>query len=134
MWAGPPVKDGIYDVDDSVTALVRTDGPVFTVHGAWAQNIDAQEDYVDFIGDKGGIRLQYGGDFTLFTVENGAFVKYVPEIPEAKETICSRWRLTLSSDASAQGKSCHPISTQQLRPLRLCRLFMIPQSNIGKLC
>lgn len=86
MWAGPPVKDGIYDVDDSVTALVRTDGPVFTVHGAWAQNIDAQEDYVDFIGDKGGIRLQYGGDFTLFTVENGAFVKYVPEVPEVKET------------------------------------------------
>lgn len=79
MWAGPPVKDGIYDVDDSVTALIRTDGPVFTVHGAWAQNIDENEMYVDFMGDKGGIRLEYGKDFTLYTVENGAFVKYVPE-------------------------------------------------------
>ena len=32
MWAGPPVKDGIYDVDDSVSAIVRTEGPVITVH------------------------------------------------------------------------------------------------------
>lgn len=79
MWAGPPVKDGVYDVEDSVTALIRTDGPVFTVHGAWAQNIDVNEMLVDFMGDKGGIRLQYGGDFTLYTVEHGALVKFTPE-------------------------------------------------------
>lgn len=86
MWAGPPVKDGIYDVDDSVTALVRTDGPVFTVNGAWAQNIEADEAYVDFMGDKGGIRLIYGGDFTLYTVEHGSFVKYTPEVPQHAAT------------------------------------------------
>ncbi len=86
MWAGPPVNDGVYDVDDSVAALVRTDGPVFTVNGAWAQNIEEDECFVDFMGDKGGIRLMYGGDFTLYTVENGAFVKYVPEVPEHKST------------------------------------------------
>ena len=79
MWAGPPVLAGTYDVDDSMTALVRTEGPVFTVHGAWAQNIEADEKYIDFMGDKGGIRLQYGGDFTLYTVEHGAFVKFTPE-------------------------------------------------------
>ncbi len=32
------------------------------------------------MGDKGGIRLQYGGDFTLYTVEHGALVKYTPEL------------------------------------------------------
>ena len=79
MWAGPPILDGTYDVDDSMTALIRTEGPVFTVHGAWAQNIDQNEMFIDFMGDKGGIRLQYGKDFTLYTVENGAFVSYVPE-------------------------------------------------------
>ena len=47
MWAGPPKYDGVYDVDDSVTALVRTEGPVFTVHGAWAQNIDENEQFID---------------------------------------------------------------------------------------
>ena len=34
---------------------------------------------MDFMGDKGGIRLQYGGDFTLYTAEHGALVSYVPE-------------------------------------------------------
>lgn len=79
MWAGPPQYDGIYDVDDSVTGLVRTSGPVITVHGAWAQNIDENETYIDFMGDKGGIRLQYGKDFTVYTQEHGALVKYKPE-------------------------------------------------------
>lgn len=79
MWAGPPVKGGTYDVDDSVTALVRTSGPVISVHGAWAQNIGEEERYIDFIGDKGGIRLQYGEDFTVYTAEHGALVEYTPQ-------------------------------------------------------
>lgn len=80
MWS-EVTKDlnGTYDVDDSVTALVRTDGPVITVHGAWAQNIGESETYIDFIGDKAGIRLQYGSDFTVYTAENGALVSYKPE-------------------------------------------------------
>ncbi|MBE6883551.1 MAG: Gfo/Idh/MocA family oxidoreductase [Ruminococcaceae bacterium] len=80
MWAGPPKPDGIYDVDDSVTGLIRTTGPVINVHGAWAQNIGVGEMYIDFIGDKAGIRLQYGKDFTLYTAEHGSLVSYTPEI------------------------------------------------------
>jgi len=79
MWAGPPKLDGIYDVDDSITAMIRTDGPVITVHGAWAQNIGVNEQYIDFIGEKAGIRLQYGKDFTIYTAEHGALVEYKPE-------------------------------------------------------
>jgi predicted dehydrogenase len=79
MWAGPPKYDGIYDVDDSVTAMIRTAGPTITINGAWAENIGAGEQYIDFIGDKAGIRLQYGGDFTLYTAEHGALVEYTPE-------------------------------------------------------
>ena len=79
MWAGDPICDGIYDVEDSVTALVRTEGPTFTVHGAWAQNIGEDEMFIDFMGDKGGIRLQYGQDFTVYTAEHGALVKFTPE-------------------------------------------------------
>ena len=81
MWAGPPILDGIYDVDDSVTALIRTNGPTITVNGAWAENIAAgNETYIDFIGDKAGIRLKYGGDFTVYTAEHGALVEYKPQI------------------------------------------------------
>ena len=78
MWAGPPIKDGTYDVEDSVTALVRTEGPVVTLHGAWAQNIGEDEMYIDFMGDKAGIRLHYGSDFTLYSVENGALLSATP--------------------------------------------------------
>ena len=85
MWA-ENTKDvhGTYDVDDSVTGLVRTKradgsrGPVISLHGAWAQNIGVADTYIDFIGDKGGIRLQYGSDFTLYTVENGSLISYKP--------------------------------------------------------
>lgn len=72
MWAGPPTLGGVYDVEDSVTALIRTQGPVLTVHGAWAQNIGEKEQYIDFMGDKAGIRLRYGGGFTLYGAQDGA--------------------------------------------------------------
>ena len=75
MWAGPPVKDGIYDVEEGVTGLVRTEGPIITLNGAWAQNIGESEMFIDFIGTKGGIRLQYGRDFTLYSTKNGALTK-----------------------------------------------------------
>ena len=52
MWAGPPKYDGIYDVDDSITGMIRTEGPVITFNGAWAQNIGEREMYIDFMGDK----------------------------------------------------------------------------------
>ena len=80
MWS-ENTKDlnGTYDVDDSVTALIRTEGPTFTLHGAWAQNIDHDEMYIDFMGDKGGIRLKYGANFEVFTTMYGSLVKYEPE-------------------------------------------------------
>ena len=80
MWAENTRNvNGTYDVDDSLTALVRTVGPTITVHGAWAQNIGVSETYIDFMGDKGGIRLQYGGKFTYYTAEFGSLVSYEPE-------------------------------------------------------
>lgn len=72
MWAENTKNlNGTYDVDDSVTGIVRTSGPVITFNGAWAQNIGVSETYIDFMGDKAGIRLQYGSDFKLYSVKNG---------------------------------------------------------------
>lgn len=71
MWAGPPVTDGTYDVEEGITGLVRTEGPTITLNGAWAQNIGENEMFIDFIGDKGGVRLQYGADFVLYSTNNG---------------------------------------------------------------
>ncbi len=72
MWAEDTADmDGIYDVDDSVVGLVRTTGPVVSFNGAWAQNIGEREMFIDFMGDKAGIRLQYCSDFQLWSVKNG---------------------------------------------------------------
>ena len=71
MWAGPPTLDGTNDVEEFVTGLVRTAGPTISLNGAWAQNIGVQDSYIDFLGDKGGARLYYGKDFTLYSTLDG---------------------------------------------------------------
>lgn len=71
MWAGPPIENGIYDVEEGVTGMVRTEGPIITFNGAWAQNIGETEMFIDFLGTKGGIRLQYGKDFIFYSTKNG---------------------------------------------------------------
>lgn len=81
MWA-EDTKDlnGTYDVDDFVTGFVRTEGPTITFNGAWAQNIGINEAYIDFIGTKAGARLNYGGDFTVFTTSCGSLCEFKPKI------------------------------------------------------
>lgn len=78
MWAGPPDLNGTYDVEDSVTALIRTSGPTITLHGAWAQNIGQNDMYIDFMGDRAGIRLQYGAGFKLYSTQDGALLETTP--------------------------------------------------------
>lgn len=86
MWS-EVTKDlnGTYDVDDSVTGLVRTEkapgvwGPTISLNGAWAQNIGVGETYIDFLGDKAGIRLQYGGGFTVYGTKDGKLWEETPE-------------------------------------------------------
>jgi len=79
MWS-EMTKDvnGTYDVDDSVCGIIRTEGPVITLNGAWAQNIGIPETYIDFMGTKAGIRLTYGGDFVIYGTENGALTETKP--------------------------------------------------------
>ncbi len=80
MWAKQTMDlNGTYDVDDFVTAFVRTSGPTITLNGAWAQNIGPEEKFIDFMGTKGGIRLQYGGNFVVYTTKDGAVYEYTPE-------------------------------------------------------
>jgi len=75
MWAGPPDYEGIYDVDDYVTGLIKTTGTTITLNGAWAQNINKAEMYIDFLGDKAGIRFDYNDPFTLYSQKDGALTE-----------------------------------------------------------
>ena len=83
MWAGPPDYNGVYDVEDFVTGLLRTDGPTISLNGAWAQNIAESAMFIEFLGDKAGIKLEYGGDFKIYSAKNGVLYETMPSFPKA---------------------------------------------------
>lgn len=68
MWAEDTsdVEKGTNDVDDFVTGYIRTDKASISFNGAWAQNVEKREMFVDFLGDKKGARLDYCAQFHLF--------------------------------------------------------------------
>ncbi|MGN1450608.1 MAG: Gfo/Idh/MocA family protein [Eubacteriales bacterium] len=80
MHAGPPDPNGTYDVEEYVTGLVRTSGPALTINGAWAQNIDEDAMFVEFMGTKGGIKLFYGSKFKVFTSAAGELITVEPKL------------------------------------------------------
>ncbi len=71
MWSGPLDYDGVYDVEEVASGFLRTDGPTISFEGAWARNVNTSNMYIEFLGDKGGIKLEYGADFMLYTSKNG---------------------------------------------------------------
>ena len=68
MWASETsdIENGTNDVDDFISGYVRTDKASISFNGAWAQNINKPEMFIDILGDKGGARLKYGGKFEFF--------------------------------------------------------------------
>jgi len=85
MWAGPPKIDGVCDVEEGVTGLIRTDGPIITFNGAWAQNIGEDEMFIDFIGTEGGVRLYYTKDFVFYSTKNGMLTKTTFKMKEGMQ-------------------------------------------------
>lgn len=68
MWAEDTadIDHGTNDVDDYISGYIRTDKASIVFNGAWAQNIKKDEMFIDFMGDKGGARLAYGGKFAFY--------------------------------------------------------------------
>ena len=83
MWAEDTanIQNGVNDVEDYITGYIRTDKATISFNGAWAQNIGSREMYVDFLGDKGGARLTYGGQFTFWDGSTLQSYKTDHEIP-----------------------------------------------------
>ena len=84
MWAEDTkdIENGINNVDDFITGFVRTDKASISFNGAWAQNIDKEEMYIDFLGDKGGARLNYCGYFEYYDGQTLETIKPEYEIPD----------------------------------------------------
>ena len=83
MWAEDTadLENGTNDVDDFISGHVRTDKGTISFNGAWAQNLDKGEMYVDFLGDKKGARLTYCKQFELFDGETLETVNTDHELP-----------------------------------------------------
>lgn len=83
MWAEDTsnIESGTNDVDDFISGYVRTDKASISFNGAWAQNVDVPELYVDFLGDKGGARLDYQGHFSFWSGDTLEMIRPEPELP-----------------------------------------------------
>ncbi len=113
MWAGPPDYSGTYDVDDYVTALVRTEGPTISLNGAWAQNVNETAMYVEFWAAKVASNCITAKISRNLDRDGGVAEHSSPP---------SRWRdmfadeVAISSTASKRPGSLAPISTMCSSP------------------
>ena len=84
MWAEDTadVENGTNDVDDLVSGYIRTDKASISFNGAWAQNINKKDTFIDFMGDKGGARLTYCGKFEFYDGETLETVAPEYDIPD----------------------------------------------------
>lgn len=84
MWAEDTSdkENGTNDVDDFISGYVRTDKASISFNGAWAQNIDKKEMFIDFLGDKCGARLSYGGKFQITDGSNLQTITPEYDIPD----------------------------------------------------
>ena len=88
MWAEDTsdIEHGVNDVDDFISGYVRTDKANISFNGAWAQNVKQTDMYIDFMGDKGGARLEYGGKFVFFDGER--YEEIAPEYDIPNHYLC----------------------------------------------
>lgn len=84
MWAEDTadIENGTNDIDDFITGYIRTNKASISFNGAWAQNIDIPEMYIDFLGDKGGARLTYRGKFKFYDGSTLQTIEPEYEIPD----------------------------------------------------
>lgn len=81
MWAGPPRLDGVFDVEDHATALVRFEGGLtLEVNVTWAGNMPEQAlpDGIALFGDKAGCRFTLLGDEVIIAGERGRALVDMP--------------------------------------------------------
>ena len=84
MWAEDTanLENGINDVEDFISGYIRTDKANISFNGAWAQNINKDEMFIDFLGDKCGARLTYGGKFEIYEGATLQTIKPEYDIPD----------------------------------------------------
>jgi predicted dehydrogenase len=85
MWAGPPRPDGVFDVEDAATALIRFDnGLTFELNVTWAINLPEETlpRGVALFGDRGGCYFDvWGRRMVVSTEQDGYMIDSTPLFP-----------------------------------------------------
>ena len=106
MWAEDTadIENGTNDVDDFISGYIRTDKASISFNGAWAQNINQNEMFIDFLGDKCGARLTYRGKFELY---DGATLETIePEYDIPDMYLCED-KAFIESITAGEKNRCH---------------------------
>ena len=109
MWAGPPRYDGVCDVEDYSVGLVRFGkkaSMVFEI--AWAANIEEHQ-FIDILGDKGGVRLCDGKPLTIYTEHNDLVANVSPLVNDSANSFHRQADIFIKA---CQGK-CPPAATAE---------------------
>lgn len=116
MWAEDTknTESGTNDVDDFISGFIRTDKANISFNGAWAQNIDQDDMFIDFLGDKGGIRLSYGGTFTYTCGDTLETVTPEYEIPNMYGEEDTAFIDAMTSGAINKSNIKHVLETAKL--------------------
>ncbi len=82
MWAGPPNFDGVCDVEDYATGLVRFGKrATMSFDVAWAANARS-ESFCEILGDRAGARIGMEGPLTILTEHRGQVTDITPYLPK----------------------------------------------------
>lgn len=107
MWAGPPRFDGVCDVEDYATGLVRFGRKAtMSFEIAWAANL-AEQSYVDILGEKAGVRLLDNAPLRILTETSTNVADLSPLVPDAGNRFHAQARAFL---AACRGE-CPPAAT-----------------------
>jgi predicted dehydrogenase len=91
MWAGDPVDDPTFDVDDSVRALVRlSGGRTLSLDVTWASNREPEQQ-VHVLGDEAGATLPiYESGATIYSTDRDELTDTELSVKEA-EPLAAEW-------------------------------------------
>lgn len=107
MWAGPPKLDGVCDVEDYATGLVRFGKKTsMSFEIAWAANAPEQS-YVEIVGEKAGVRLFEGQPLRILTETATHIADLMPLAPDAGNAFHNQAR----AFAAACRGECAPSAT-----------------------
>jgi len=116
MWAEETAnkETGTNDVDDFISGYIRTDKASISFNGAWAQNINKPEMFIDFMGDKRGARLKYGGKFELFDGETLETITPEYEIPSMFARESEAFLESIETGVKSRAHIDHVLETAKL--------------------